>query len=1147
MLSNTIRTPRGASTELTENIWEEEMQKKFNQKENAAVRRFLFGSASVLALSCLAVPAMAQDASQEQTAEEEAADPAENTIIVSGFRQSLANALDEKRRSGNIVDGINAEDIGRSADQNVAEALQRVSGVSIERNDGEGTTVTVRGVDANLNNVTLNGVTVTNASGDVRNGAAGQAVDFSTFTSDILSRIEVAKTASADHNEGSLGASIRLQTFQPLNVREDRRVIELQARYAPFADEGFNLLDDTFGGDYRVNVALSERMFDNTLGVSLVATSERSSGRRDAVNIPRYEATNNIPGPFSNSTGVLLSGGITNIETGELEQAGPNPEDALRVLLPFELAYQQLFYETTRNNVTGSVQWRPGENTNIQIDATYTHTNRVRESSELAIRAAPEFFPLWQGTENFYDPANSTLVNYRSTSFGFGPGSARNPGYIRPVQEFEDTDEETFILGFDVEQSVGNFTFNFSGGHSESRGRDNDYIYATAQIENQALGGPASFDNGFNGFDDRPGLTKGFDCVPGGPCSIFLSDTVPNRTQGGTNGANPDVAIVDDGFEFDIGSINSRDRAIDDTSTNLFFDIDWETDFGPITSLEMGAKWDTRNRVQQQTNSFLSRFDFTDIRANILPFVVAGDSSLRDGFGEQLGLARDNITDGIVRFDPFALRSALQQERGDAGVTAPDGRDFRDLTLETYGAYAMANFELANGRVFGDIGARWVRTDVDVSGGSLPVASFLQFADRPENLAFFGYFGAGDPNNTVTLAQAQAAVTGVFGPDLVDRNDPAFVEQTVVEASDQFSYDNFLPSLNLNWLAAEDVVVRFAASRTMARPLIDRLRPNFLFNENTFSNSFASSGNPRLLPFTSNNLDLSVEWYFDDNSLFSVALFNKDLSDAERVVSETFYIRDFRNELFDANGVAVQDPTFEPTATSLLLPFTPNAQPLGECLPNRVLDLSLQDPNMLRECEIVQFNRPINAASAYVRGVEVSLQHNFDYLPGILSGLGFIANYTYADSEVEEQTITDALGNDQVFRAAPLPNTSNHTFNVTGFYERNGVQLRAAYNYRTDYLVSSAPEQGGTRRYTEGFDSLDVSGGFDITDNITLNFQAVNLLDTVRRDYAVLEADAPVANALTPEDLSLGNAPTERLLLLANTGRIFRVGVRFTF
>lgn len=1101
----------------------------------------LSASATALLVSGGSASAQAQEAQAEASAADEGGD---DVIIVTGFRKSLADALDEKRNSRNIVDGINAEDIGKSADQNIAEALQRVTGISIDRANGEGSTVTVRGVDANLNNVTLNGVTVTNATGDVRGGTAGQAVDFSAFSPDILSRIEVAKTASADDNEGSLGATIRLQAFKPLAAKNNRRVIELQARFSPFADDDFSVGEDIWGGDYRANLALSQKFAGDTLGVSLVATSEQTSGRIDAMQIPRYESSNNIPGPFVNGAGEeLFPGGITNLETGELEQS----DGSLYILSPFEMAYDQTYFKTKRNNITGSIQWQPTSATDIQIDATYTHVNRVRNGSSLAIRPAPQFFPFREGHANVYDPGNSTLVNYRSIANGFGPGDARNPGYVRPVREMEDTDEETFVLGFDAKHEMGAFVFNFSGGHSKSKGRDNDYIYATAQLENQAMVGPDSFDNGFNGFDNRPGFVKGFDCIPGGPCQIVLSDTVDNRTQGGTNGANPNLAIIDDPFEWDIGSINSRDRKIDDEATNLFFDIDWDRSFGPVTSFEFGAKWERRRKTQQQTNSFLDRFSFGDGRASISPFAVSGQEALKDGFGKRLGLARDSITDGMFLFDPIAMRTALQEQRGDAGITTADGRDFRDLSLDIWGGYALANFEMAGGSVFGDLGVRWVRTEVDVKGGSLPQPSFLQFATRPENLAYFGYYGEGDPANTATLEEASAQIVDLFGNDLVDINNPAYVQPQSALSNDKSSYENFLPSFNVNWLAGEDLVVRFGASRTMARPNIDLLRPNFLFNENVFSNSFASGGNPHLKPFVSDNLDLSVEWYFDRNSLFSVALFNKKIKNSERTVSETFYIRDFRQLYFDANGVALPSDqyTLDPTASNLLLPYTPGNQPLDICLPNRVLDLSLQVP--LLECETVQFNRPVNAADAYVRGVEVSLQHNFTYLPGILGGLGFIMNYTYADSEVEEQTIVNGLGEEVTFRAAPMPNTSNHTFNVTGFYERNGVQLRVAYNIRSDFLRSSAPEQGGTRRYTEGFDSLDVSGGIDITDKVQFTFQAVNLLDTVRRDYAVYEGDRVVGDAIAPEDLTLGNQPNGRLLMLQNTGRIFRAGIRVTF
>lgn len=1105
----------------------------------------LLGAASLMALMTFAPAVVAQDAADD-----------EDEVIATGIRQSLKDARDLKRDADKIVDAISAEDIGKSTDDNIAEALQRVTGVSINRVNGEGTTVSVRGVNANLNNVTLNGVTVTTAAGDVRNNDSGSAVDLSVFSSNLLSKIEVVKTPSADDDEGSLGAAIRLSTFKPLGARKDRRILDVQGRMN-------DLKGDSILGDGRIGLTMSGKFEDDKIGVSLIASHEENSGRVDTMRIPRFELANASNG-FTNGAGVnLFTGGLTNGDTGALDEnprdANGNliPEETLRVLLPFEVTYDQLYFQSVRDNVTTSIQFQPNDNTDVQFDATYSETKRDRDATGFNIRPVTQFFPLYQGADNVYDPASSTLTSFRNTANGFGPGNARNIGYARPNTLNEDTTEKSIVLGVNATHSWENFEFNLRGGTSRSTVRDDNFIFSTAQIENQAQGGPNSFDNGFNGFDNRPGLTQGYDCVIGGICSIFFSDTVDNRTQGGTNGANPELAIVDDPFEFDIGSISSRDRGIDDKSANLFFDVDWDTDIGPIYEVEAGLKWSKRNKRQRQTNSFVSRFGFPGLaRQNIVPFATS-TQGLRDGFGEALGLPRDNITDGIVGYDAQAMLDAARAVNSNVGITSPELRNFRDLSNETYGGYVKFNFDLLDERLRGDIGLRYVQTDVDVSGGATASLSAQQFTMRPENLEFFGYFGAGDPRNTSTLADATAAVEGVLGRDLVGVNDPRFVQPGGVLVEDTHSYDNFLPSMNLSYALSDDKLLRFAASKTMARPNIDRTRPNFSFNENLFDASFASGGNPQLNPFKSTNLDASFEWYYGDSNLFSFTLFGKSLEDSERTFAQAFYIRDARDILYDADGVAITDPAlfgtaigqpgFIPGPSSLLLPLDPTNQPLGECLPNRVLDLSLIEGR--QECEVVQFNQPVNAANAYVRGFEVGIQHAFDNLDGFWGGFGVAANYTYADSEVEAQTITNALGDEFSFLAAPLPNTSLHTLNTTVYYDRDGKQIRLAYNTRSDFLRSSAPLVGGTRTYGEGNDSLDMSGGWQLTNSLRLNFQAVNLLDTVRRDYAVLEGDtnATLGNAIPGEPLGLGDAPTGRTTFLQNTGRIYRVGLRYEF
>ncbi len=1148
----------------------------------------LMGAASVVVLMAAAPATYAQDTELVEGGD---------TVIAVGIRQSIKDALDEKRSAKSIVDGINAEDIGKSSDANIADALARITGVSIERSEGEGSTVTVRGIDANLNNVTLNGVTLSNAAGADSlggGGQAGQAVDFSAFSSDLLQRIEVAKTASADQNEGSLGGAITLTTFKPLDARENRRVLSLQARYSEFAQDVSVPSFDDLTDDYRINLSLSQKFANDTIGLSLIGTSERTSGRFDEVSVERYDAFNLVGNPITNPgqndiNGRVLPGGILNSETGEVVFNGDTPEERIRFLQPFEVRYRQRFFDTKRNNLTSTIQWRPDDTWDIQVDATYTETQRDRSNFDFRVRPFAGFDLLngapgpdaisEDGGGNVFDPNTQTLTNYRLTTFPRPAGGAmraNNIGFVRSGRLEDENTEETLAIGFNVKKELGDFDINLSGGRSDSKFTPDRFANSNAQILNggapAGIGAP-SFLASLPGVRGRPGLTRGFDCTSE-LCQIFLSDTVENRTAGGTLDGivNPDLAIVDDPGEFIFGAINGRDVVIDDVADTLFLDVDWEQEFGPVKSFEFGAKYENRNRVQGGVTTGLSRFIRNpegtprgrgQFFEEFLEFPITGFEetgvALRDDFGSRIGLARDNITDGIVTYDPFVLRDFIQTVVPDAGTERVGLQNSRDLELEIFGGYVKSNFEFLEGKVFGDIGLRYAETRVDVAGGANIQLNELPFTAFNTNLPFFGFTPdpePGDPANTATFEEAQANLIDLFGPDIIAQGQPGFNEEAAElggsPVSGENKYSNWLPSLNVNWLAQDDLLLRFAASKTIARPNIDSHRANGAINEVVFGPSNANAGNPQLLPFKSTNLDFSAEWYFDDNSLFSIAFFNKDLSDAERIVANPIFIRDPRGITFDANGAAIAGA--EVNLNDFILPFSTNNQPTDICLPERFTNLEGSEftPDTIeRRCEAFNFSRPINTADGYVRGIETSLQHNFTYLPGLLSGVGFVANYTYADSEIEAQLFVDEIGNEQSFRAAPLPNTSNHTFNTTVFYEKDKLALRAAYNWRSDYLLDSGADNSGLRTFVGSSGNLDFSGGYNFTPNFSLNFQAVNVLDTKRRQFEVVDRDASNpgqdGTRIAEESLSLGSQPEDRFSLVRNTGRIFRVGARFSF
>lgn len=1103
----------------------------------------LLASASAMAVGLISLPAFAQTQTSDPNAPQDASGAAsedDNVIVVSGFRQAIQSSLNDKRNSDQVTDTITAEDVGKSTDQNIAEALQRVTGVSIDRSNGEGTTVTVRGINADLNGVTLNGVPLGATGGpdaDLRNtGEGSNAVNFQQFSADLLSKIEVVKTASAEQDEGSLGASINLTSFKPLGVRKNRRIIDLQTRYAPLADRnGFNLGNDGFGGDYRLNVSLSEKLFDDTVGVALIATKERQSGRRDAIQSSRYFVLK--PGGRlvgnAGSTGTTQPGGFTNVETGQLitgfDYDGDGTLDPLAAHAPFEIQYALDEYRNDRDLVSGTIQWQPSDTTEIQIDATFTQLDSSELQNRFSIRPTAG---LSEGNFSFFDPSTYDLVGYRRSAVyirGPGTGGASNPGYVRPQTRIEDVTEKNFILGFDVKQELGEFTFNLRGGRSRTTARDNNVIDSTFQIETQADTAanprPSSF-NALSGTVNnstsgpRAGFYSDYDCFSYSACVISVDASA-------VTGRDPSLGpIAQSASEYTFGSFNFRDRFIKDTTKSIYFDVDWDHRFGPITSIEAGLKWSDRTKNQQQTNTNYNRFDVGNGILVGAPLSDFGSQLTPSNFGAALGLPRGGLANGWATYDPVAAFNRVVELIGPdaAPKVIPAIVNSRILSNEVYGGYLQANYELFDQRVVGNFGLRYVKTNVDVAGGASIQLLTFQFRNTPENLAAFG----GDQN----------ALNNYLGMDL---QQGSVLDGVPTAAS--HSYDNWLPSFNANWFIRDDMILRFAASKTMARPPIDQLASRFSFVENQFNaQSFANGGNPFLEPFESRNLDLSFEWYFDKSSLLSVAFFDKKLSNFTRQTSELFFIEDLRAAFYNPDGTPRNPSEFTATPSiENLLPFDPNNQP-ANCFPNREDDLGSAAGQIAIGCDVVAFNTFTNGDGGYVRGVEVGFQHNFTYLPGLLSGLGIVANYTYSDSKTSVEK--DSTGN-VVQIATPFPQTSLHTFNVTGFYEKDGKLLRLAYNKRSDYLLN-ANILGGYAHYREGFDTLDLSASWQVTPFLQLNFQAQNLLDTVARDYAVYTGFGGDP-ALPGESVELGKAPSHRTLGVSNTGRLYRFGLRFNF
>ncbi len=317
------------------------MQYRINQKKTPV---------TLLALSiglALGGTALAQE--QAGTAATEL-----DTVTVTGYRASVEKALDIKRGESGVVDAIVAEDIGKFPDLNLAESLQRVPGVVITREAGEGRNISVRGLGPDFTRVRINGMEAltTVGAGDQSGGTnRGRGFDFNVFASDLFSQLLVRKTASADVEEGSLGATVDLRTARPFDYDGFTFAASGQASYNAMAEKA----------DPRVAALISNTWADNTFGALLsVAYSERQA-LEEGSNTGRW-ANGPSNGNFSASSPFTAA----------------RSADVYHPRFP---RYVQMEHEQKRLGVTGTLQWKPTDATEISLDALYSKIDAERDEN----------------------------------------------------------------------------------------------------------------------------------------------------------------------------------------------------------------------------------------------------------------------------------------------------------------------------------------------------------------------------------------------------------------------------------------------------------------------------------------------------------------------------------------------------------------------------------------------------------------------------------------------------------------------------------------------------------------------------------------------------------------------------------------------
>ncbi len=335
----------------------------------------------------------------------------------------------------------------------------------------------------------------------------------------------------------------------------------------------------------------------------------------------------------------------------------------------------------------------------------------------------------------------------------------------------------------------------------------------------------------------------------------------------------------------------------------------------------------------------------------------------------------------------------------------------------------------------------------------------------------------------IDTAIAGIGLRGEVGARLVHTDQTAsglsLANGVATDAIAKQKYTEVLPGVIVTAEPVRSVLLRASYAKSLRRPDFAQLAPTVVF---PVIATYVSQGNPNLKPQTVDQYDLAAEWYFDRNSLFSVGGFYKKFQDLITTVAVPPVLADPAVGLFvESNCIG---GVFNPIAVDF-------SGARGVC---------------------VGINQPRNSGNATLKGIEVAFQHSFTYLPGPLSGLGLIANYTYQKGKRDTQfTLTGVAANGQPATfTLPLRDLSKNNYNITVFYEKYGINARVRYTFRDPFLRTEATDLSNNLPfYQDKRHQLNASVSVDINPSFAVTFSGINLTNQPNRERAIF-ADGPL-------------------------------------
>ncbi len=886
-------------------------------------------------------------------------------IVVTGMLSTMKAATARKRDSSGMMDAILAEDIGKFPDTNLAESLQRIPGVAISRSNGEGNQITVRGMGPQFNFVTLNGRQMPNTN-------ANRAYRFSDILPEMVTGVEVYKTATATKPSGGIGALVDIQTATPMQI------------------------GDRTSGSVKM-------LFDDYAG----STTPQFSGLMSKM--------------LSDNFGILVSAGFQNRET--------------------------------ENDFVQVREWRRFNNLRVDVNGDGT----VDPDTEYGIPTAdgsPWYVPIQSITgheERDRDRKNANLV------MQYKANDRVTATFDYQVSEFTDDNHQ-------LESAI--WFGNFNGAQAGWAYDGNNTVTS------------ATFPN------------KGVDFFSANPKLSVENDSVGlNLDMDISEASRVSISYSSSSSESQPGSLDERNKAdIQITGLNPVFAVSGDFAAPSIAQSEM---LEQNYRVHQHTKRVRNLSDEIDQFRVDYEFNNDGLFSLKAGV-----MYSDQTKDS----SPMSARPNDQQFR-DSDINGDGTNDPRTMVCEIYdqdgdrafalnetGGYAMSGAcdaaditamqadyqQVSFNNPFVQGSANFVTydpsmSDMWLSHRGLP-ANHLALVDetswydineqttafyaetRSEGLEIGGkpfevVLGYRHESTDIDSTSEEVNLTGYIAAGVGEPMQK--VEDGSINFTDSASYDMGLHNLSFRYDITDQVVLRLAHSETITRPNLASMRSarNLAgdVRDEAGTGGQASAGNPGLLPFTSTNVDLGMEFYLDDFSYFSAAYFKKTV---DNFVSNTVT----QESLATASGATLSYPT------------------------------DVATPDIGGTPILYNVTRPSNNDVAEVDGWEFAGSYLFGD-----SGFGITANMTL----VETDATFDATNIATTFALSGV----GDSWNMIGFYEKGPIQARVAYNFRDTFFERFGQNDRNTTEPTifDEYGQLDISASYDYSDSTTVFFEGVNV------------------------------------------------------